>query len=114
VNNPLTVILGYATLLDEGPTLSPQERKAVEAIINEARRMKATLESLSRISRRQNDQFDTISVSELLADMEQLHRSEFLNRSIDFRMNIAPACRASGAMPSSLRQAVLHCLQFAI
>jgi signal transduction histidine kinase len=114
LNNPLTVILGYASLLDEGPTLSPQERKAVEAIINEARRMKATLESLSRISQRQNDQFETISVSELLADMEQLHRSEFLNRSIDFRMNIAPGLPRVRCNAQQLRQAVLHCLQFAI
>jgi signal transduction histidine kinase len=114
LNNPLTVILGYASLLDEGSTLSPQERKAVEAIINEARRMKATLESLSRISQRQNGQFDTISVSELLADMEQLHRSEFLNRSIDFRMNIAPGLPSVRCNAQQLRQAVLHCLQFAI
>jgi signal transduction histidine kinase len=114
LNNPLTVILGYASLLDEGSTLSPQERKAVEAIVNEARRMKATLESLSRISQRQSDQFDTISVSELLADMEQLHRSEFLNRSIDFRMNIAPGLPSVRCNAQQLRQAVLHCLQFAI
>ncbi|MGA9672505.1 MAG: HAMP domain-containing sensor histidine kinase [Terracidiphilus sp.] len=114
LNNPLTVILGYASLLDEGSTLTQQERKAVEAIINEARRMKATLESLSRISRRQTEQFDTISVSELLADMEQLHRSEFLNRSIDFRLNIAPGLPSVRCNAQQLRQAVLHCLQFAI
>jgi signal transduction histidine kinase len=114
LNNPLTVILGYASLLDEGSNLNSQERKAVEAIINEARRMKATLESLSRISRRQTEQFDTISVSELLADMEQLHRSEFLNRSIDFRLNIAPGLPSVRCNAQQLRQAVLHCLQFAI
>jgi signal transduction histidine kinase len=114
LNNPLTVILGYASLLDETSTLGPQERKAVEAILNEARRMRSTLESLSRISKRQSDQMDTISVSELLADMEQLHRSEFLSRSIDFRMNIAPALPNVLCNAQQLRQALLHCLQFAI
>lgn len=114
LNNPLTVILGYASLLEETTTVAPQERKAVEAILTEARRMRATLESLARISRRQNDQLVTISVSELLADMEQLHRSEFLTRSIDFRMNIAPGLPSVRCNAQLLRQAVLHCLQFAI
>jgi len=114
LNNPLTVILGYASLLEETSTLAAQERKAVEAILTEARRMRATLESMTRVSRRQNDQLDTISVSELLADMEQLHRSEFLARSIDFRMNIAPGLPSVRCNAQLLRQAVLHCLQFAI
>jgi len=114
LNNPLTVILGYASMLEETSKLAPQERKAVEAILTEARRMRATLESLTRISVRQNDQLDTISVSELLVDMEQLHRSEFLARSIDFRMNIAPGLPSVRCNAQLLRQAVLHCLQFAI
>jgi signal transduction histidine kinase len=114
LNNPLTVILGYASLLEETSTLAPQERKAAEAILTEARRMRETLESLTRISHRQNDHLDTISVSELLADMEQLHRSEFLTRSIDFRMNIAPGLPSVRCNAQLLRQAVLHCLQFAI
>jgi len=114
LNNPLTVILGYASLLAETSTLAPQERKAAEAILTEARRMRETLESLTRISHRQNDPMDTISVPELLADMEQLHRSEFLSRSIDFRMNIAPGLPRVRCNAQLLRQAVLHCLQFAI
>jgi signal transduction histidine kinase len=114
LNNPLTVILGYASLLDDTANLEPQERKGVEAILIEARRMRATLESLSRISRSHNDQFAAVSVSELLADMEQLHRPEFLRRSIEFHLNIAPALPLVRGNAQQLRQAVLHCLQFAI
>jgi signal transduction histidine kinase len=114
LNNPLTVILGYASLLDETSSLAPQTRKGVESILNEARRMRSTLESLSRISRRQNDQLAAVSVEELLADMEQLHRSEFLRRSIDFRLSIASGLPKVLCHAQQLRQAVLHCLQFAI
>jgi C4-dicarboxylate-specific signal transduction histidine kinase len=53
-------------------------------------------------------------VAELLADMEQLHRSEFLQRSIEFRLTIAPALPRVICQPQQLRQAVLHCLQFAM
>jgi len=114
LNNPLTVILGYASLLEEAPNLDPQERKGIESILTEARRMRSTLESLSRVSRAQGDQRAAVSVAELLADMEQLHRSEFLNRSIEFRLSVAPALPRVLCSEQQLRQAVLHCLQFAI
>jgi signal transduction histidine kinase len=114
LNNPLTVILGYASLLEVTPAMSPQERKGVEAILTEARNMRATLESLSRMSRSQSDQFTAISVTELLSDMEQLHRSEFLHRAIDFRLQIAPALPRALGNAQQVRQAVLYCLQFAI
>jgi signal transduction histidine kinase len=114
LNNPLTVILGYASLLEETSSLDPQERKGVESILSEARRMRSTLESLSRIARHQNDQLAAVSVIELLADMEELHRSEFLRRSIEFRLSIAPDLPRVLCHTQQLRQAVLHCLQFAI
>lgn len=114
LNNPLTVILGYASLLDETEELSPQAHKAIEAILNEARHMRLTLESLARISRPQGDQIAAISVTELLNDLEQLHRSEFVQRSIDFRVHIAPALPRVLGNAQQVRQAVLYCLQFAM
>jgi signal transduction histidine kinase len=114
LNNPLTVILGYASLLDETSFLDPQERKGVEAILTEARRMRATLESLTRISRPQTGQFTAVSVAEMLTDMEHLHRSEFLRRSIEFRLMVAPGLPRVLCHAQQLRQAVLHCLQYAI
>jgi len=114
LNNPLTVILGYASLLDETSFLDPQERKGIEAILAEARRMRATLESLTRISRPQAGQFTAVSVAEMLTDMEHLHRSEFLRRSIEFRLTVAPGLPRVLCHAQQLRQAVLHCLQYAI
>ncbi len=114
LNNPLTVILGYASLLEETSALEPHERKGIEAILTEARRMRATLESLTRISRPQSGQFTAVSVAEMLTDMEELHRSEFLRRSIEFRLAIAPGLPRVLCHAQQLRQAVLHCLQFAM
>lgn len=114
LNNPLTVILGYASLLEGTDAMSTQERKGIEAILTEARNMRSTLESLSRMSRSQSDHFAAISVAELLNDMEQLHRSEFLHRSIEFQLHIAPALPRALGNAQQVRQAVLYCLQFAI
>jgi C4-dicarboxylate-specific signal transduction histidine kinase len=114
LNNPLTVILGYASLLEVTPSMSAQERKGVEAILTEARNMRSTLESLSRMSRSQSEQFTAISVTEMLSDMEQLHRSEFVHRSIDFRLQVSPGLPRALGNAQQVRQAVLYCLQFAI
>ena len=114
LNNPLTVILGYASLLEVTPAMSPQERKAIESILNEARSMRATLESLSRMSRGQSEHLTAISINELLDDMEQLHRSEFVHRAIDFRLHIAVGLPRVLGNAQQIRQAVLYCLQFAI
>lgn len=114
LNNPLTVILGYASLLEVTPAMNPQERKGVEAILTEARNMRSVLENLARGSRSPGDQFTAISVTELLNDMEQLHRSEFLHRGIDFRLQIAPTLPRALGNAQQVRQAVLYCLQFAI
>jgi signal transduction histidine kinase len=112
LNNPLTVILGYASLLEGAPSLGEEEQKGIAAILSEARRMRSTLETLSRVSHRHSEEHTVISVAELLADMEELHRSEFLHRSIELRTHFAPVLPHVACSARQLRQAVLHCLQF--
>jgi signal transduction histidine kinase len=114
LNNPLTSILGFASLLEDSPGLNPQERKGVESILSEARRMKSSLESLTRISYPFGDQLAAVSVSELLSDMEELHRTAFLRRSIELRVSIPPSLPRVLCHTQGLRQAVLHCVQFAM
>ena len=114
LNNPLTVILGYASLLEEAPNLGEHDRKGVEAILSEARQMRTTLQSLSQIARSPVGPRSAISVPELLSDLEHLHRAEFLQRSIQFRLNVAPTIPRVLCHAQQLRQAVLHCLQFAM
>jgi signal transduction histidine kinase len=114
LHNPLTVILGYASLLSDSERLDHSERKGVEAILSGARAMRATLESLQRVVRPPGARSAAVSVTELLADMEQLYRPEFQRRSIEFRFAMASDLPRVVCQPQPLRQAVLHSLQFAI
>ncbi len=114
LNNPLTVILGYASLLEGTAALETQDRRAVESILTEARHMRGTLESLGRIARPQSDVMTAVSVVELLSDLGQLHRPEFLERSIEFRLSLASNLPRVLCSAQQLRQAVRHCLQFAM
>ncbi|MFP5236190.1 MAG: histidine kinase dimerization/phospho-acceptor domain-containing protein [Acidobacteriota bacterium] len=114
LNNPLTVILGYAALMEEAPDRLPQDRKPLEAILSAARSMRSTLESLQRVARTPTGQLTQLSLPELLNDMEQLHRSEFLQRSIEFHVLAPNDLPRVLCQPQQLRQAILHCLQFAM
>lgn len=114
LNNPLTVILGYASLLGEAPAGSPQQRKPIEAILSAARSMRSTLESLQRVARTPTGQLIAVSLPELLNDIEQLHRSEFRQRSIQFQVLAPESLPRVLCQPQQLRQAILHGLQFAM
>jgi signal transduction histidine kinase len=114
LHNPLTVILGYASLLADSKHLDLSERKGMEAILSGARTMRSTLESLQRVVRPPGAQLAAVSVTELLTDMERLYRPEFQRRSIEFRFNVAADLPRVMCQPQPLRQVVLHSLQFAI
>jgi signal transduction histidine kinase len=113
LNNPLTVILGYSALLEDS-TSSGADHRGAEAIGAEARRMKSILERLSRFSRLTTERFNSFSVADLITDIEQLHRPDFLRHSIEFRLSVAPSLPAIFGNPHQIRQALLHVTRFAI
>lgn len=114
LNNPLTVILGYASLLEEAQTLSADDRKGVGLILAEARRMRATLASLSRVGVLPAESQTLVSLADLFADLEQLYQLEFRQRSIEFCVKAAPDLPQIRCNAQPVRQAILHCLQYAM
>ena len=113
LNNPLTVILGYSALLEDAG-LPGVEQRGAEAITIEARRMKQILERLSSFSRLSADRFNTFSIADLMADIEQVLRTDFLRNSIEFRLSVAPGLMPIFGNPHQIRQALLHATQYAI
>lgn len=114
LNDPLTVILGYSSLLQDSAALDEPDRKGIVSILNEARRVRLTVESLTRLSQARGDLPTMVSVAELLADLDHLYRPEFLHRSIAFHMNIAPRLPRVLCGAQQLRQAIVQCLHYAI
>jgi signal transduction histidine kinase len=117
LHNPLTVILGYSTLLEESPASGPGssfDHRGIEAISIEARRMKGILERLSRFSRLSTEKFNTFSVADLITDIEQFHRTDFLRHSIEFRLNVSSSLPEIFGNAHQIRQALLHAMQYAI
>jgi len=113
LNNPLTVILGYSALLEESSPAG-SDRRAIEAVAVEARRMKTILDRLSRFSRLSSERFNSFSVADLITDVEQLLRTDFLRHSIEFRSVVQPELPDIFGNAHQIRQALMHAMQFAI
>lgn len=113
LNNPLTVVLGYSALLEEAASHSSESR-AAEAIGIEARRMKSILARLSRFSRITTERFNSFSIADLISDIEQMHRTDFLRHSIEFRLAVQSDLPAIFGNAHQIRQALLHATQYAI
>jgi C4-dicarboxylate-specific signal transduction histidine kinase len=76
--------------------------------------MKAILARLSRFSRLSTERFNSFSVADLVADIEQMHRTDFLRHSIEFRLTVAPDIPPIFGNAHQIRQALLHATQYAI
>jgi len=114
LNDPLTVLLGYASMLEESSTLNAQDRAAASSILAAARRIRSMLESLSRLSNERDGLQTAVSVTELLTDVERLYRSGLMHRAIAFQIHAAQELPKVQCDAQQLRQAILQCLQYAI
>ncbi len=113
MHNPLTVILGYGSLLEE---MIPQglERTATEAILLEARRMRSTIDRLTQLTRGQSERYTEFDLAGLLADVEQLHRADFLRESIEFSLQLDAGLPQLYGNQHRIRQVLMHLFDTAI
>jgi two-component system NtrC family sensor kinase len=107
LNNPLTVVMGYAELIQES---SAEDRVRHDAgiIRNEAHRMKQIIESLARFWKPSPSPVAPVSVTELLAEVESLRRPVYQRAGIQLDCVIAdglPPIRANG---DQMRQVLLQ------
>lgn len=112
LNNPLTVVTGYAELL--GDSENSQAREHALVILNEARRMKQIIESLMRFRRASPAGRDSVSIELLLQDIEKLARHDIESAHIDLQIRAAkdlPRVRANG---EQLRQVFLQVIKNAV
>jgi two-component system, NtrC family, sensor kinase len=109
LNNPLTVVMGYAELIVEGDADETTRRNAA-VILSESQRMKQTIESLARFWKSSPDELTPVSVEQMLKDIEQLRKPEFERAGIELEITIArnlPTIQANG---DQMRQVLLQIL----
>lgn len=112
LNNPLTVVTGYAELMAEDETNPAREQALV--ILNEARRMKQIIESLMRFRKASATGKVPLAVELLLRDIEKLARHDLEAAGVELEMRIpreVPRVKADG---EQMRQVFLQITKNAI
>jgi signal transduction histidine kinase len=111
LNNPLTVVTGYAELMADG---DGTVREQATVILNEARRMKQIIDSLIRFRKSTPGIRGPVSLQLMLHDIEKLVRHDLAGAHIDLLMRIPenlPHVKADG---DQIRQVFLQLVKNAI
>lgn len=109
LNNPLTVVLGYAELIEESITDDGVRRNA-GVIRQESQRMKQIIESLARFWRSSPSDLAPIAVGQMLTDIGRLRKQEFERVGIKFEVQVAEDLPRVMANGDQLRQVFLQIL----
>ena len=109
LNNPLTVVMGYAELIQE--TTAEEKTQSHAAIIrSESQRMRQIIESLARFWKPSPSPISAIAVQDLLNQVESLRRGEYERRGIQFDVVPAAELPRIYANGDQMRQVLLQML----
>jgi signal transduction histidine kinase len=112
LNNPLTVVTGYAELL--GDSSDPSAREQAGVILGEARRMKQIIESLMRFRRASTGGRMPINVGQMLEDIDKLMRHDLEAAGIGLEMRIEPGLKPVDCDGAQLRQVFVQVIKNAV
>jgi signal transduction histidine kinase len=113
LGNPLTVVMGYAELLEE--VFDGQAaQSSVTVIRNESKRMRKIIDSMLRLGKSWPVEYSAVSLQELLREVRELRKDEFSRRDIRLQMIVAEDLPLIRANRSQLQQVVLHMLDNAL
>ena len=109
LNNPLTVVMGYAELIQE-TTAEEKTRRDAAVIRKESQRMKQIIESLARFWKPSPSPVAPIVVQELLAEVESLRRGDYEGKGILLEVIVTPGLPPIYANGNQMRQVLLQML----
>jgi two-component system, NtrC family, sensor kinase len=109
LNNPLTVVMGYAELIGEGSE-DEAVRRSAAVIHSESQRMKQTIESLSHFSRIQPESQTSFSIEQMLKDIWRMRNPELERAGIALELSIPQALPRMRANVEQMRQVILQIL----
>ncbi len=111
LNNPLTVITGYAELMTDAEGAIHDQ---ATVILNEARRMKQIIESLIRFRKATPGLRGPVSIETLLQDIGQLTHHDLAGAHIALQMRVAAGLPPVKADGDQIRQVFLQIVKNAI
>ena len=113
LNNPLTVVMGYAELIQDGAGEEKIRRNA-EVILHESQRMRQIIEGLARFWKPSSAELQTLDIGQMLAGIAEEQKPEYEQAGIAFDVSILPGLPQAHANAEQMRQVFLQILSHAV
>ena len=108
INNPLTGILLYASILNSDKRLDPALLPDVDRVISETRRCAGIVKNLLEFSRESLPEKEVISINELLDEVVTLFHKQPDFNNIDIRKNYGLDLPRISVDPNQIRQVFMN------
>ena len=89
INNPLTIVTGYAQLLLENNSVPKEMAADLQKIYDESQRVVKIIQNLMRFARRNNPGKDSVDVNEVIGRALELQHYELVKSNITLTTNLA-------------------------
>ncbi len=114
INNPLTAILGYSSLVADDPQLNPVQRSTIAKIMAQARRTKALVSSLLTFAKQTPMERSVLDLNTVVNNAVQLHELDRDTQNVNIVRNLHPDLPAIWGDKNHLLQACFHILDNAV
>jgi PAS domain S-box-containing protein len=108
LNNPLASVMAFAQLLLAAPEDAPQDRHAIDAIHQEAKRAAKIVSNLLTFARQHQPERTVTDLNRVVDDTLELRRYALRVAQVDIETRLDPALPITWADPFQLQQVVLN------
>jgi signal transduction histidine kinase len=111
INNPLTTILGYSTLLLEDKSEGDADHASLSLMVSEASRMKGIVNGMLEYSRSEPAKERSADVQEVLERVATLLAPSLKKQKVHLQVEVAEAAPRVAAAAQSLQQVFVNLIQ---
>ncbi|MBI3952065.1 MAG: PAS domain S-box protein [Acidobacteria bacterium] len=112
LNNPLTVIAGFAEILQSNLKLNDQDQADLQMVVSEAARARRMIHELLGLSRPQPQQKQPMDLNQLIASTLDHHRADLQASRIEVITDLAADVPEISADPSQLQEVLTHLIKY--
>lgn len=110
LNNPLSIILGFAQVLVKDKTFGQEVRNAIENIYEAAKRSRSIITNMLEFARSDTSRHRTVQVNDIIESSMLIIEKDFNKASIEIRRNLAKDAKPITANPMQIQQVFLNIL----
>ena len=108
LNNPLASVMAFAQLLLAAPAGAPHDKRAIEAINQEAKRAAKIVSNLLTFARQHQPERTVADLNRVIEDTIELRRYALRIAQVDVELQLDPELPLTWADPFQLQQVVLN------